>query len=63
MDYEDNQIIAYPGSALLDSKLKENNEKYRKSGLIEIGMVRNSDSSKSLNISLGDLIEITTKDD
>ncbi|MDP2628583.1 MAG: SAM-dependent chlorinase/fluorinase [Nanoarchaeota archaeon] len=62
MDYEDNQIIAYPGSALLDSKLKENNEKYRKSGLIEIGMVRNSESSKYLNISLGDLIEITTKD-
>lgn len=58
MNYEDDQIIVYPGSSLLDSKLKENNEKYRKSGLIEIGLVRNPNSSEFLRINLGDLIEI-----
>jgi len=58
MNYEDNQIIVYPGSSLLDSKLKENNEKYRRSGLIEIGLVRNPNSSEFLKINLGDLIEI-----
>jgi len=58
MNYEDNKVIVYPGSALLDLKSKEDNEKYRKSGLIEIGLVRNSESSTTLNIQLGDIIKV-----
>ena len=58
MNYENNQIIVYPGSSLLEQKLKEKNEEYRKSGLIEIGLVRNPNSSEFLKLNLGDLIEI-----
>ncbi len=58
MDYKNNQIIVYPGSSLLDQELKGNNEKYRKSGLIEIGLVRNPNSCKFLKTNLGDIIKI-----
>lgn len=58
MNYDDNKVIVYPGSSLLDSNLENSNEEYRKSGLIEIGLVRNSNSAKCLKICLGDLIEI-----
>lgn len=58
MNYEDNSLIVYPGSSLLELKLKGDNEKYRKSGLIEIGLVRNPESSKTLKIQLGDIIKI-----
>jgi len=58
MNYKDDQIILYPGSSLLDNKLNMNEDDYRTSGLLEIGLVRNSNSSKVLNISLGDVVEI-----
>ena len=58
MNYENNQIIVYPGSSLLEQKLKEKNEENRKSGLIEIGLVRNPNSSEFIKLNLGDLIEI-----
>lgn len=58
MNYKDSEIIVYPGSSLLESKFKEDNERHRKSGLIEIGLVRNSESSKVLDIKLGDKIKI-----
>lgn len=58
MNYEDNALIVYPGSSFLDKSKFENIEEYRKSGLIEIGLVRNSNSAKELGINLGDTIEI-----
>lgn len=58
MNYEDNTLIVYPGSSLLDKSKFNSSEEYRKSGLIEIGLVRNSNSARELGISLGDIIEI-----
>lgn len=58
MNYEDDEIVVYPGSALLNLEYKKDNTKYKKSGLIEIGLVRNSESSKVLGIKLGDIIKI-----
>ena len=58
MNYEDEKVLVYPGSSLLNSKFEEDNETYRRSGLIEIGLVRNPESSKILNIQLGDTIKI-----
>jgi len=58
MNYEDNALIVYPGSSLLDKSKFDHIEEYRKSGLIEIGLVRNSNSAKELGINLGDIIEI-----
>jgi hypothetical protein len=36
-------------------------EEYRKSGLIEIGLVRNPNSAKELWIKIGDIITISKK--
>ncbi len=58
MNYEDNALIVYPGSSFLDKSKFDNIEEYRKSGLIEIGLVRSSNSARELGISLGDIIEI-----
>jgi len=58
MDYEDNTLVVYPGSSLLDKSKFEYIEEYRKSGLIEIGLVRNPNSAKELGIQIGDIIEI-----
>lgn len=58
MDYENNALIVYPGSSLLDRSKFDNVEEYRKSGLIEIGLVRNPNSAKELGISLGEIIKI-----
>ena len=58
MNYEDNKVVAYPGGSLLDPNFKNDIEKYRTSGLIEVGLVRNPQSSKFLNIELGDIIKI-----
>jgi S-adenosylmethionine hydrolase len=58
MDHIENTLIVYPGSSLLDKSLFNNLEEYRKSGLIEIGLVRNKDSAKELGINIGDIIKI-----
>jgi len=58
MDQEDNALIVYPGSSFLDKSKFDNIEEYRKSGLIEIGLVRNPNSAEELGINLGDIIEI-----
>lgn len=58
MDQEDNALIVYPGSSFLDKSKFNNIEEYRRSGLIEIGLVRNPNSAKELGINLGDIIEI-----
>jgi len=58
MNYEDNALIVYPGSSMLDKSRFDNIEEYRKSGLIEIGLVRNPNSAKELGINLGDIVEI-----
>jgi hypothetical protein len=48
MDLPDNTVVVYPGSSLLDSSKIDDMEEYRKSGLIEIGLVRNPNSAKEL---------------
>jgi|SRR3989339_151960 len=58
MSYGDESLIVYPGSSLLDKRLLDDVDKYRKSGLIEIGLVRNPNSAGELGINLGDVIEI-----
>jgi S-adenosylmethionine hydrolase len=58
MNFENNALVIYPGSSLLDKSKIKNIENYRKSGLIEIGLVRNTNSAKKLGIKLGDIIEI-----
>jgi S-adenosylmethionine hydrolase len=58
MNFEDNTLVIYPGSSLLDKSKTDDIEDFRKSGIIEIGLVRNKNSAKELGINLGDLIEI-----
>ena len=58
MNYEDNSLMVYPGSSFLNSNYKDNDEKYRRSGLIEIGLVRKPKSSEALGIELEDIIKI-----
>lgn len=57
MNYEDNSLMVYPGSSFLDSNHNDD-EEHRRSGLIEIGLVRNPKSSEALGIELGDIIKI-----
>ncbi len=57
MDHPDESLIIYPGSSLLDKTKIKNSEVFRKSGLIEIGLVGNTNSAKELGISIGDIIE------
>ncbi|MCX6796436.1 MAG: SAM-dependent chlorinase/fluorinase [Candidatus Falkowbacteria bacterium] len=58
MNFEDNTLVVYPGSSLLDKSKINSIEEYIKSGLIEIGLVRDPDSAKKLGVNLGDIIEI-----
>ena len=58
MNYQDNCLIVYPGSSLLDKDKINDMEGYRKSGLIEIGLVRNSNGAKELGVKIGDVIKI-----
>lgn len=47
MSFKDNTLVIYPGSSLLDKSKIKNIEEYKKSGLIEIGLVRNLNSAKN----------------
>ncbi len=58
MSHPDNSLIVYPGSSLLDESKVKKVEEYRKSGLIEIGLVRNLNSAKEIGIKIGDVIEL-----
>ena len=58
MNYKNNTLVVYPGSSFLDKSKIKNIEEYRKSGLIEIGLVRNLNSAKKLGINLCDIIKI-----
>ncbi len=58
MNHEDNSLVVYPGSSLLDKSEFKDIEEYRKSGLMEIGLVRNPNSAKELGINIGDIIHI-----
>lgn len=58
MNYQDDTLVVYPGSALLDKSKVGNIEEYRKSGLIEIGLVRNTNSAEKLGVNFCDIIKI-----
>lgn len=58
MNYEDDALIIYPGSSLLNKNLINDNENFKKSGLLELGLVRNPNSAKNLNIKMGDILII-----
>lgn len=58
MNYADNSLIVYPGSSLLNGNKIKDIEKYRKSGLLEIGLVRNPNSAKEIGAKIGDIIEL-----
>jgi hypothetical protein len=58
MDYPDNTFCIYPGSSLLKKDWISDLRKFRRSGLIELGLVRNPNTARELDISLGDIIEI-----
>jgi|GEM_PF-687014 len=58
MNFNDNTLVVYPGSSLLDKSKTEDIDDFRKSGIIEIGMVRNRNSAKELGICLGDILKI-----
>jgi len=59
MSLSDRTITVYPGSSLLDNSKNKIEEEYRKSGLLELGIVRNTNSAKALGISIGDIIKIS----
>jgi S-adenosylmethionine hydrolase len=63
MDFKDDTLVIYPGSSLLNKSKIENIEEYRKSGLIEIGLVRNQNSAEKLGVNIGNIIEIKKSDD
>jgi len=59
MSFDDGTLIVYPGSSLLDKSKAHDREAFRTSGLLEIGLVRMTDTAGRLGIKLHDVIEIT----
>jgi len=59
MNFDDGTLVVYPGSSLLNKSKIHDVEAYRASGLLEIGLVRMTDTAGQLGIKLQDIIEIT----
>jgi len=57
MNYPDNTLVVYPGSSLLNKSIKESKEnRDPTSGLIEIGIVRETNSAEKLGVKLGSIV-------
>jgi len=57
MNYPDNTLVVYPGSSLLNKFIKESKEnRDPTSGLIEIGIVRETNSAEKLGVKLGSIV-------